>query len=180
MEIWFELFAGTLGKLWRQNRRKLKPGVRGAFAQLLLEVRAELLPTTSPDAQPHIGRVKLDMRGVTELLNHTTNRKDPSTQDAGDLVGTWAPITDQTACVDDNRQLEVRTLRKDIGDLEAEISRITLTHQSQMLNLRRKLEDSVDVMQHGMTSLTEQVATQANCLSKAFRVNRVIPNGHPP
>jgi len=197
MEIWFEAFVGSLGKLWRQNRRKLPPGIRGAFAQLLLEVRVEFLPANFLDVQSNIGRARYDVRGITELLKRIAIRQGPSMQDsgshyttprkvtrleehiAGDLVGAWAPIPDQSAHVDHNRRLEVRTLKRDICDLEAEIARMTVNHQSQMSNLRRKLDVSAEVMQQSMTTLTEQVAAQASCLTKVFRTSGVIPNDAP-
>lgn len=166
MEIWFESFAGSLGKLWRQNRRKLKPGIRGAFAQLLLEVRAEMLPTTCPSIPSGQGQAKLDVRGIPKVLQHIKNRQD-----------TCAPGS--SSHVDRGRRLEAIALRRGIGDLEAKITKMTLQHQSQMAHLRSKLGNSADAMQHGLSSLTEHMAKQANCLTKAFQVNRVIPNDAP-
>ena len=80
MEIWFESFVGSLGKLWRQNRRRLTPGIRDAFAQLLLEVRLEFLPAAHLDLQSNIGRARFDVRGITELLKHIASRQGPPTQ----------------------------------------------------------------------------------------------------
>ena len=64
-------------------------------------------------------------------------------------------------------------------ELEAETARMTVTHQSQVSDLRRKLEDSADEMQQSMTTLTEQMAAQASCLAKELRMKRVIPNDAP-
>ena len=166
MEIWFESFAGSLGKLWRRNRRKLKPGIRGAFAQLLLEVRAEMLPAACPSVPSCLGRAKLDVGSFPELFQHIENRQD-----------TCARVS--SSHVHRDRRLDAIALRRGSGDLEAEISRRKLQHHSQMSHLRSKLEDSADAMQHGLSSMTEHMAKQADCLTKAFQVNRVIPNDAP-
>ena len=75
MEDWFESFVGSLGKLWRLHRRRLTPDIRDAFAQLLLEVRVEYLPTDYLDTQSNIARARYDVRGITELLKQIASRQ---------------------------------------------------------------------------------------------------------
>ena len=77
MEPWFEIMVGCLGKVWRTNRRRLKPHVKDAFAALLLEVRLDYLPDVYLDTASNIGRSRCDIRGVTELLRHVAARPAP-------------------------------------------------------------------------------------------------------
>jgi len=74
MEPWYEAMVGCLGKVWRTNRRRLKPHVKDAFAALLLEIRLEYLPEVYLDNASNIGRSRCDIRGVTELLRHVAAR----------------------------------------------------------------------------------------------------------
>ena len=76
MEIWFESMVGTLGKLWRVNRRRLSPEVKDAFASLLLAIRLEYLPDLCLDTSSNIGRARYDVRGISELLRHIATRQN--------------------------------------------------------------------------------------------------------
>ena len=74
MEDWYHAFVGSIGKLWRLNRRRLRPGVRDAFAQLLLEIRIDYLPDEHLDSVSNIGHSRYDIRGVTELMGYVADR----------------------------------------------------------------------------------------------------------
>ena len=64
----YHTLAGGLGPLWKRHRRHLPPSVRSAFAQLLLETRLYVMPSSSLDAASVIGNARFDIRCVTELL----------------------------------------------------------------------------------------------------------------
>ena len=68
--------AGGLGPLWKRHRRRLPPSVRSAFAELLLEIRLFVMPSSSLDAASVIGNARFDIRGVTELLAHVAGAQD--------------------------------------------------------------------------------------------------------
>ena len=189
MEAWFESFVGSLGKLWRLHRRRLTPGIRDAFAQLLLEVRLEYLPADYLDTQSNVARARYDVRGITELLKQIAGRQGQPLEGASKLqinpkgnirkvllldelvgqpsriteqiagtaskasstctsnfVGTWVPLPLQRDCVDKERGKEVRALKRDIGDLQVQIQRMTDSHQSEVSGLQGKLQNCARLM----------------------------------
>jgi len=94
MEPWYEAMVGCLGKVWRTNRRRLKPHVKDAFAALLLEIRLEYLPEVYLDSASNIGRSRCDIRGVTELLRHVAARP------AAPIVASAATPLPNSSCGD--------------------------------------------------------------------------------
>ena len=114
-------------------------------------------------------------------LSDTVNTaEDNAEDDENEKYGNNENLHERsTSSCSDLRALEVKSLRQDMDNLQAVLEKITATHQSQMSNLSCKLEDSAGAMQQGMSSLTEQMATQTSCLTDAIRANRVIPNDAP-
>ena len=179
-----------MGKIWRARRRHLPPDVKKLMAELLVACKSYSLPDAQ-DACPQAMYVEptaskadpLDSGMVNRAVHRRKIRKMVTF--GGAEIHELIPLRSAFVAEEqDNRdrsdrRLEAIALRRDIGDLEAVIDRMTVSHQSQMSNLRCKLEDSADAMQQGMSSLTEQMATQTSCLTDAFRVNRVIPNDAP-
>ena len=159
MDPQFESVAGALGKLWRQNRRKLPSGIRNVFAQLLLEVRLEYLPAEFLDTQSQIGRARFDVRGISELLKNIACRQAPQTQkpprkhsevkqQCGDhhasaslgtsamaLVGPWATAPEKAAVVC-NRGPDVTALKRDITELREQLSRMTADRDAEVSSIR--------------------------------------------
>eukprot|EP00972_Heterocapsa_arctica_P024109 3552672-Heterocapsa_arctica.AAC.1 len=60
---------GHLGGSGRRTAGSYPPNARQAFAGLLLEMRLLILPDSMLDAKSNIGRVRYDVRGITELLS---------------------------------------------------------------------------------------------------------------
>jgi len=60
--------AGAAGKWWKRHRKVVPPPVKDKLAELLLELRLQILPPEYLDAHSSIGRARYDIRGVTELL----------------------------------------------------------------------------------------------------------------
>ena len=72
-----ELFglAGSLGRLWKQHRRRLLPnGIRDIFADLLLALRYELVPSGELSAFANLNRSRSDVGGLAELLKAVAAR----------------------------------------------------------------------------------------------------------
>lgn len=101
-----------------------------------------MLPATCPSAASSMATAKFDTRGIPELRKHIKKYQDTCTKGS--------------SRDDDDRKLEAIALRRGIGDLEAKIGRMTVTHYSHMSNLKHKLADSANAMQQGMSSLTEK------------------------
>ena len=175
MESWGHALSGSLGKLWRQNRRRLTPSIRKAFAELLLEIRVEFLPPKYLDKESSIGHAKNDPRGITELLKQISAR-DEDILTAMDTALKNLTAQDRASTSESNpfatpdrQSLEIKSLKRDISNLQADVVRMTATHHNQMSNLRCKLQDSADVISQSMSTFKAQVAQQADCLAKVCR-----------
>ena len=116
--------AGSLGRLWKKNRRILPAEVRNSFAQLLLDIRIELLPLGMHDAGVEISRSRYEIRNLADLFRRLASRDaavskpdqvsgvcDPSSTTTTqicsglvssdpltcplDFVGAWLPLSPQ-------------------------------------------------------------------------------------
>ena len=185
--------AGSVGKIWRARRRHLPPDVKALMAELLLACKSHSLPDAALvveagpqgiSAEPAASKAdSLDSGMVNRAVHQRKVRKMVTF--GGAEIHEFIPFRSALAADEqDNqdrsdRRLEAIALRRDIGDLEAVMARMTVIHQSQMSNLRWKMEDTAAAMQQGMSTLTEQVSAQTSCLTDALRVNREIPYDAP-
>ena len=62
--------AGKLGPIWKMYRKKLPPGVRDLFAELLLEIRQHVVPSAMLSPADNIGNSRYDIRGISQLFVH--------------------------------------------------------------------------------------------------------------
>jgi len=69
--------AGQLGRHWRALRNRVSPGIKDAWATLLLEIRYELLPQHGVPASESIERSRYDIRQLVGFL------RDIATQHGG-------------------------------------------------------------------------------------------------
>ena len=111
MKHWYHAFVGSICKLWRLNRRRLRPGVRDAFAQLLMEIRIDYLPDKHLDSVSNIGRSRHDIRRVTELMGYIADRTHVSAAAlSGDSSGVRSSLNP-----DSTDQGQIKTLTRSKG-----------------------------------------------------------------
>ena len=87
------VLAGSLGKLWRRGRRTWPPELRRLYAEVLLFLRAELLPDGTLSACENIGESRHDIRGLADLFKNLATRKLQLNTQAKDATTTSVDVT---------------------------------------------------------------------------------------
>jgi len=108
--------AGKLGPIWKLYRKKLPPAVRDLFAELLLEIRHHVVPSSMLSPADNIGNSRYDIHGISQLFVHLANvpaEGDAWKSDCRDLPPPPPPPplpSEGTAA--DNRELNAPTILK--------------------------------------------------------------------
>ena len=172
------LVAGIVGRAWKAHRRHLPSDCKDLMAELLLGLRGHIF-TDLPSS-------RYDIRNVTSLLKDlatvpAVHESVPLTQQPYLLTPVQRPpaprktvtfgatviqefCPSQRARSDEGQGNEVTALRKDIGDLQTKIQRMSDSHQSDVCRLKGKLKDVSQLLADSQS----QIESNSRTLLDAF------------
>ena len=154
------LVAGSLGRLWRKHRRTLPTDVRHAYAQLLLELRLEVLPSTDMDAVSNVGRSRYDIRGVSELLKVLASRPNDSVRSTH--------VTPKVRRVTFADYVETRPA--DFDMLQCTVNEVQAKWKTEMAQMEQRMAHLQGALDAATTAMVASAETSAASIVSLQRV----------